>query len=319
MNEHFVRRSACPACGARAATELVRASYAAPPISDYLVSFYAVQGGVDFDLLEGSDYTLAECRECGLLYQAEIPGPALSFKLYEEWIDPQKAFGLYEAPRDLAYFLSLAGEIANLIRHLGVAPAGLEVLDFGMGWGSWCRAAIGLGCRAYGVELSPTRIEHAAESGVRILRWEDVPERRFDLINADQVLEHVPEPLETLRLLGRALKPAGLLKVAVPDGRDVKRNLAHGDWLAPAGSPRSLNPVAPLEHINCFDRRALVAMARRAGLEPEFVPERIAVLASAGIGASWLKAAAKALLGRAGAPLYRRTTSLVLRRSGDRP
>ncbi len=316
MNAHFVRRTGCPGCGAPAARELLRASYTAPPISDYLVSFYSAQGGVDLELLEGGEYALSECGGCGLLYQTEIPGPELSLKLYEEWIDPQKAFELYEAPRDLGYFLTLTGEIANLVAHLGAAPSGVDVLDFGMGWGWWCRAALGLGCRAYGVELSPTKAEHAAACGVRVLRWDEVPERRFDVVNADQVFEHIPEPLETLRSLGRALKPGGLLKVAVPDGRGVKRNLGRGDWLAPAGSPRSLNPVAPLEHVNCFDRRALLAMARRAGLEPVFVPTRYVVATSPGAASPQLaKKLVKSLLGDAARLVVRAGTSVVLRNS----
>ncbi len=315
MNEHFARRPSCPACGSPERTELIRASYTAPPISDYLVSFYSVQGGVEFDLLEGGDYALAECRGCGLLYQTEIPGPALSLKLYEEWIDPRKAFELYEAPRELPYFLSLTGEIANLVRHLDAVPAELEMLDFGMGWGFWCRAAIGLGCRATGVELSPTRVEHAAALGVRALRVEDLPDRRFDVINADQVFEHIPEPLETLRRLTGALKPGGLVKISVPDGRRVKRNLRYAQWLAPSSSPRSLNPVAPLEHVNCFTRSALIAMAARAGLAPTFVPERITVCGPARSGLARLKAAAKVLLGGAGAPFYREGTRVVFVRA----
>jgi SAM-dependent methyltransferase len=313
MNQHFVRRSSCPACQARDSVELYRASYTAPPISDYLVSFYSCQGGVEFELLEGNDYRLQECQGCGLMYQSEIPNPALSLKLYEEWINPQKAFEVYEAPRDLAYFLTLTDEIANLIRHFNIAPAGLRVLDFGMGWGFWCRAAIGLGCQAHGVELSPTRIEYAARRGIQVLRWEEIPDHQFDVINADQVFEHIPEPLETLRHLRRALKPGGFIKISVPDGRDVKRNLGRLDWEAPAGSAWSLNPVAPLEHINCFTRRSLIMMAARADLKPAFVPRRLVICPSAGVvSRAFAKKVIKSLMGRWARLFVKRGTTVLL-------
>ncbi len=144
-----------------------------------------------------------------------------------------------------------------------------------------------------------------------MLSWEAIPDRQFDVINADQVFEHLPEPLVTLRQLRRALKPGGLLKISVPDGRSVKRNLGYGDWLATADSPRSLNPVAPLEHINCFTRHVLIVMAAEVGLRPTFVPERITVCGPAGSDLARLKAAAKVLLGRAGAPFYREGTRVV--------
>ncbi|TAM44790.1 MAG: class I SAM-dependent methyltransferase [Acidobacteria bacterium] len=315
MNEHFVRRTSCPACDSPVFEEVFRTSYTAAPIRDYLASFYSAQGGVEFDLLEGADYALAECHACGLIFQREIPGPGLSLKLYEEWIDPEKSFEIYEAPRRLSYFLTLTDEIANLLQHFDRAPGDLRVLDVGMGWGFWCRAAIGLGCEAYGVDISPSRVENAARRGVRVLSWEAIPDGQFDLINADQVFEHLPRPLETLRQLRRALKPGGLLKISVPDGRSVKRNLEYGDWLATAESPRSLNPVAPLEHINCFTRHVLIAMAAAAGLRPTFVPERITVRGPAESGLSRLKAAAKLLLGRAGAPFNREGTRVVFVRA----
>jgi hypothetical protein len=41
---------------------------------------------------------------------------------------------------------------------------------------------------------------------------------------------------------------------------------------SPKGSKNSLNPVAPLEHINFFRRSSLVKMAKEAGMEEIFVP-----------------------------------------------
>jgi hypothetical protein len=44
------------------------------------------------------------------------------------------------------------------------------------------------------------------------------------------------------------------------------------DWAAPKGSKNSLNPVSPLEHINCFKRATLCTMAGAAGLQAAQLP-----------------------------------------------
>jgi transcription elongation factor Elf1 len=87
MNKYFVRRSRCPACQSSEYNELVRAVLTQPPCGDYLLSFYGAQGGVELEYLDEQDYALAECLDCGLVYQQEIPGEFLMHKLYEEWID----------------------------------------------------------------------------------------------------------------------------------------------------------------------------------------------------------------------------------------
>jgi SAM-dependent methyltransferase len=277
MNEHFVRRDACPVCESRDIVELRRAAYIDPPIRDYLESFYGPQGGVEFEYLEGADFAVDECGDCGLIFQVEIPGPALSLKLYEEWIDPEKSFALYEARYPLPVFLGLTDEITNLVAHFDRLPAELTVLDFGMGWGSWCRAAAGLGLNVCGAEISPTRVENAMAHGIRVVDWDEIPTLRFDVINAEQVFEHLPDPLGTLRHLRRALKLGGLLRIGVPDGTRLKANLAAWDWQAPKDSPRSLNAIAPLEHLNCYTRDSLLELARRADLEEVRIARRFIV------------------------------------------
>ena len=47
------------------------------------------------------------------------------------------------------------------------------------------------------------------------------------------------------------------------------------DWKAPKNSRNSLNPVAPLEHINCFRRKSLIKMAAIAGMEEVVIPMSI--------------------------------------------
>ena len=169
---------------------------------------------------------------------------------------------------DLVDRLRFVRELALAERRLRKGDAQLRVLDFGMGWGAWCAMAMAMGCEVHGHESSPVRIAHAERAGVKVLSWDDLPQHPMDFINSEQVFEHLADPLGALTHLASALAPGGLLKISVPDGADIKRRLAIGDWDAGEDSPRSLLSITPLQHVNCFSRRSLVELARRAGLAP---------------------------------------------------
>ena len=242
--------------GARYAVEEGKRSigrlFPCPPVSTYLKNHYSPQGRIDPVDFGEVEFVLDECGSCGLVYQRMIPNDSLMKKLYEEWIDPETALHSTPSARPVEYFSNLAREMNLLIRHFGTVPGVLDFFDFGMGWGDWCRMAKAHGCSVYGHEISQPLIDHARASGIPTLKWEDIPERRFDVINLDQVLEHVSSPRRIVEYLRGSLKPKGLMRICVPDGEDIRRRLRIGDWNAPKGSRNSLNPVAPLEHINCF-------------------------------------------------------------------
>ena len=160
----------------------------------------------------------------------------------------------------------------QFIAYFGGPPSSLSFFDFGMGWSRWALMAKAFGCDSYGTELSQARIEHARAGGITVLTWEQIPEHRFDFINTEQVFEHLPQPLATLKHLVQALKPAGLLKIRVPTAGDIERRLGLMDWTAPKTSKNSLNPVAPLEHINFYRRTSLLTLAERAGMREVRIP-----------------------------------------------
>ncbi len=272
MNSHFIKRSKCPCCESPKSLPLHRSPYIDSPLRDYLVSFYSAQGTIDLEYLNDQDYVLVECPECGTIYQQEIPGDFLMYKLYEEWIDPHTVFELVEKRRTTDYYLGLISEVVSVMNQFDRPPMQLQMLDFGMGWGHWCRSAQAFGCTVYGTELSSARIDYTRQTGVRIITNEEISKLKFDFINAEQVFEHLPNPRETLTQLSQSLKEDGMLKISVPDGGDIKQRLKKWDWSAPKDSKKSLNPVAPLEHINCFTQDSLIHLARECGLIPIDVP-----------------------------------------------
>jgi SAM-dependent methyltransferase len=241
--------------------QVCREPYASPRLQRYLTDFYGPQGTPEPQVLVEHDYVLRACEACGLVYQEWIPSEWFARQLYERWIDPDAAKRLHDEARGPAFRAQLLREIAALIDHFS-RPA-LEVLDFGMGWGEWCLMAKALGCNAYGYEPSEARVIHGRRNGIATLHLDEIGAGRFDVIHTDQVFEHVPAPLETVRQLAGALRPGGLLKLSVPDGRGIASMLASPDW-----SVRALNPVAPLEHVNCFTPRALRGLAAQGGLRP---------------------------------------------------
>jgi 2-polyprenyl-3-methyl-5-hydroxy-6-metoxy-1,4-benzoquinol methylase len=266
MELGFEERTACPACRAEGATCLYTAQFTEPPLRAYLQAYYPCLDPAELDSLAGSAYILEECHSCGLVYQRLIPNPALMVKLYEEWITPESSLAKRQKV-GADFYIGLSQEITRLLRYFRKPPAELEFFDFGMGWGSWCLMAKAFGCSVAGTELSEARVAHANALALEVIAWEEIPERRFDFINTEQVFEHLADPLSTLQYLTRALKPGGVIKLSVPNGWDIKRRLAKADWSAPRSSPDSLVAVAPLEHINGFAERSLTLMAQRAGLE----------------------------------------------------
>jgi 2-polyprenyl-3-methyl-5-hydroxy-6-metoxy-1,4-benzoquinol methylase len=274
-NPWFKSRKKCPTCALDRFRTIYEGQYTEGSVKDYLVDFYSPQGMVEFEYLEGANYILCECDVCGLIFQRDIPNDVLMERLYEHWIDPQQVFSQRQKQDGLGYYSHYAQEIMQIIAHIGKKPSSLCFFDFGMGWGKWALMAKAFGCDSYGTELSLERVEYAKKNGIKVIRWEEIPQHRFDFINTEQVFEHIPEPLQTLNHLKMALKADGILKISVPGANDIERRLKIMDWKAPKGSKNSLNPVAPLEHINCFRRASLLKMASEAEMEEVFIPTKV--------------------------------------------
>ena len=132
--------------------------------------------------------------------------------LAHRWWDPNSEFKpLHDInPLRLDYIESLAGGLA-----------GKRVIDVGCGGGILSEAMARRGALVTGLDLSDKALKvaqlHAYEAGVDIgYRLEDVdlvadrePES-FDLVTCMELLEHVPEPAQTIAACARLLKNDGL-------------------------------------------------------------------------------------------------------------
>jgi hypothetical protein len=204
------------------------------------------------------------------VYQQDVPDSETLSEIYDDLLfEPKEA----RAVRGLHERRGYAFQVEEMLKYFARHPSSVHVLDYGMGWGSWLQMAQAYGCRVSGAELSVVRAESALP-GVEVLPTDGLPTEVFDFINTEQVFEHLVDPFETGTRLVGALRPGGLLRISVPNGQRIRSLLEAPDWFAPKRSPCSLNPVAPLEHLNCFTHDALTRFGHQLGLRLFRYPTR---------------------------------------------
>jgi 2-polyprenyl-3-methyl-5-hydroxy-6-metoxy-1,4-benzoquinol methylase len=136
---------------------------------------------------------------------------------------------------------------------------GQRLLDFGCGSGDVAALCVGLGMEVFGVEPDPKARDAAAARGLKAAPSlkELVPDGRgFDRIILRHVLEHVPDPVATLRELGERLTAHGRLLVAVPNVEAHQARVFGEAWIG-YDMPR---------HLWHFSARTLGSAATAAGL-----------------------------------------------------
>ena len=266
MQAGFEARARCPVCDADERRELCEIDYDDPRMAGCLDTFYA--GRLPPQALRGAVYRVVCCRQCDLLFQDPVLDDAGMQLLYEQWIDAACSLRKKQAAGQ-SFAAKYAGQLKSVAALLGAAGNAQRVLEFGMGWGYWCRAAQDYGFDVRGLELSIERRAYARQLGVEVIDELPPPGAHFDCIYSSQVFEHLREPRQMLQALCARLVPGGLVYLRVPDGRGVARTLLRNGW-----SPE-LQAIHPLEHINCFTRGSLQRMAAEVGLRRVDPPPRI--------------------------------------------
>jgi SAM-dependent methyltransferase len=266
----LTERASCPGCHGTTARRLIDLPFSDGPLAAYLNSFYAER--LAPSRLESHHYQLDACDECGLLFQRQVPTTTFLSELYDDLAIGDDA--VVRADRGLPVRRGYAHDVEQLINYWKLPPKDLSVLDYGAGFGLWLQMASAFGCRTTAAEFSPTKARLAQSRGDQVISTGAVPEKSYHFINAEQVVEHLVDPLEVTRSLARALVPGGLLRISVPNGTSIEACASRPDWTIGKGQMGSLNAIAPLEHLNCFTNQSLVALGTRAGLEVFHYPLR---------------------------------------------
>jgi SAM-dependent methyltransferase len=114
-------------------------------------------------------------------------------------------------------------KMSGFIRHIPI-PDEKRILDVGCGGGFFLRIAKKLGALEQGVEPNKFAADTAQKQGLNVFcgTLEDFAAKngsklKFDIITANHVVEHVPNPVESLQTMKQLLAPNGFVWIAVPN------------------------------------------------------------------------------------------------------
>ncbi len=214
------------------------------------------------EIYNGHRFSLHFCHPCGLTFTYPFPSEALLRDIYsgEYWIREKTTRKQGTIAGLVNWFneIRLAATVQPLLQRL---PSGASILEVGCGSGQLAKY---LKRKGYGVEV--TDISHEileeirASSGIigycGSLEEISFP-HHYDGIIFNNVLEHLPNPLSSMKKAGQLLTPRGLIFIEVPNIAGLQFRLLRGSWYH----------LAIPAHLFHFSLPSLQKVARKASLD----------------------------------------------------
>lgn len=213
--------------------------------------------------LDKDHMQLVRCASCDLVYVS----PTFDERHYKSVYASAE---YQEIVRDLgiqshAYRVERFGRerVGLMAQHLAAATP--RYLDVGCSTGFVVEAARDAGWSAIGIDLNPSAIAFGASRGLdlRTVALEEAgfEDGSFDAVSLFDVIEHLLDPLRTLRAATRLLVPGGIVFLYVPNYDSASRLLmgkeAHFIW--------------PTHHLNYYTPATIRHLMAREGLETTYL------------------------------------------------
>ena len=234
-------------------------------------------GGARYRLVHDMGWRrILRCEGCGLTRADPLPSFADKLAIETQGYTDETAFpevrdffkNCHRNYVDDPVIRGMRQHLAELETVLGGAGT---LLDVGAGTGVFMHLAREHGWTPSGIDICPLTAEKAArEFGLDITvgAFEDqtFDGARFDAVTMLDVLEHVHDPLATLRHVHALLRPGGAVYIAVPNQRCLLTAIV--DAYARAGGPAADKLLLRLyvaPHLHYFTPTTLRRMVAAAG------------------------------------------------------
>lgn len=206
-------------------------------------------------LFEKNSFRIVKCRGCGLVYV----NPRLKFEALEEMYNNNEI-------SSIDYYLQ---NRKNDEKTFDIRLKAIEkykkpgkLLDVGAGIGVLLNQAKKRGWDPYGIDIKRDSInfaknQYSVNVDVATLESAGFENNFFDAIVMNDLIEHVPNPITTLKIANKLLKSDGLIFLSTPNIESLMAKIFGTRWLH----------LKPNEHIYYFSPTTMNLILEEAGFK----------------------------------------------------
>ena len=214
-------------------------------------------------------FNVVQCKGCGLLFINPQPDPETLKAYYPDvyyasnpshyreysWLRRkvlEAYFGYRSSPHSPQALLLCKKVFLFPFRvrygHAVRFVEGGKILDIGCGNGTELYKLKAMGWEAHGVEMDAQASERARAKGMRVYTGDlfgaAFPDHFFHVVRMSFVLEHLPNPRETLQEIRRILLPGGRIDISIQNAGSLHYRLFGPRWFS-LDVPRHLFSFSP--------------------------------------------------------------------------
>jgi 2-polyprenyl-3-methyl-5-hydroxy-6-metoxy-1,4-benzoquinol methylase len=201
-------------------------------------------------------YGVVRCRDCGLIFISPRDDKSEILRQYAD--DLSSPISYYQ---NSAFVDSLIFDKRLDWTEKFVSKGTL--LDIGCNVGTFMDVARKRGWSVSGVEVNPNACKLSREKGHKVYNGFFAPEliatfdtKEFDLVCLNDVIEHLPNPLEAMKLVVPLIRRGGCLAINTPNIDNIVARTFQ---------------IKPKEHIFYFNARTATRILEQAGFEVSLV------------------------------------------------
>lgn len=203
--------------------------------------------------------TLVQCQQCGLIFQSPRLSQEELNSSYPDEYEPFASVNQGKSSRFMQWikFHGIQKRIQAVTRH----ASGGKLLDVGCAGGIFLHALQKYpSWELFGVEPNKKTAEFGRRSlGLNIfngtLEQAAFPDDFFSVVTLWDVLEHLPDPGNTLSEIRRILKPSGLVALRLPNYGSIEAKIFKKFWVG-LDAPR---------HLYVFNKRNIGELFQKKG------------------------------------------------------
>ncbi|REJ82296.1 MAG: class I SAM-dependent methyltransferase [Bacteroidetes bacterium] len=190
---------------------------------------------------------LAYCSSCGMVFHRHVVPEEILQKHYT-------AYPESDLPSDVT--VKRYNEILDRLEH---QRKNNTILDVGCGEGYFLEEALKRGWDAYGTEYAERYVKNCSDKGIKMrsgkLQVQDFKDLKFDVICSFEVIEHIQNPQEEIRIFNKLLRDGGIVYLTTPNFNSISRNLLGEKW----------NIISVPDHLAYYTPKTLTRLFKECG------------------------------------------------------